>query len=101
MESGGSPNFSVMILNALPSSYETFTVAMASREVLLTLEELKVKLISEETRQRESLGVMEYDDQEIGFVAKNSKKFGHRTRKESVTPAAKQDIQKDQDIQHY
>ncbi|KAK6626334.1 hypothetical protein RUM43_006645 [Polyplax serrata] len=88
--------------------------SMESREVLPTLEELKVKLMSEETRRRESLGVTEDDDQEIAFVAQNSKKYKkkQRTRKESVIPPAKQDIlpgiaeaehptQKAQDTQHY
>ncbi|KOC63381.1 Copia protein [Habropoda laboriosa] len=40
-----------MLLSSLPSQYETFCVAIESREKISTLDELKVKLLEEEIRK--------------------------------------------------
>ncbi|KAK2578385.1 hypothetical protein KPH14_011872 [Odynerus spinipes] len=40
-----------MLLNSLPTQYETFCIAIESRETMPTLEELKVKLWEEEIRK--------------------------------------------------
>ncbi|KOC71356.1 hypothetical protein WH47_05238 [Habropoda laboriosa] len=43
-----------MLLNSLPNEYETFCIAIESRERMPTTEELKIKLIEEEIRKTEN-----------------------------------------------
>lgn len=58
----------VMLLNSLPSEYETFCIAIESREKLATLNELKIKLAEEEVRRNE-------DPNSEGALLTKRKKF--------------------------
>nr|XP_012146324.1 PREDICTED: uncharacterized protein LOC105663239 isoform X2 [Megachile rotundata] len=44
----------IMLLTSLSSEYETFCIAIESREIMPTLDELKVKLLEEEIRKADN-----------------------------------------------
>lgn len=61
----------IMLLNSLSSEYETFCIAIESREKLPTMDELKVKLIEEEIRKTENEGARNLDKEEALLTNKS------------------------------
>lgn len=69
---------SVMLLNSLPAEYESFCIAIESRDDLPTVESLKSKLIEQEERHIEQVGKEENENNALSV--KDKKKSNHDSR---------------------
>lgn len=73
---------SVMLLTSLPSEYESFYIAIESRDDLPTVESLKSKLIEQEARHFEQVGKNENDNNALSVKEKSRVNYDPRnTRK--------------------
>ncbi|GBP89831.1 Retrovirus-related Pol polyprotein from transposon TNT 1-94 [Eumeta japonica] len=82
----------IILLSSLPAQYEQFVVAMETRDILPTIQNLKVKLLEEADRKLQKEG----ERQQIAFTAKqnskyerfkksdNGKRNDHQSRKKST-----------------
>lgn len=72
---------SIMLLNSLPEEYESFSIAMESRDDIPTLEILKAKLKEEEARQIDRTTDDKKSDALLARGSHNRRKQPHTTQK--------------------
>jgi len=78
---------SIMLLGSLPAEFESFSVAIESRDEIPSLENLKVKLIEEEARQSDRITKTNEDNNNNALLVKGRSKYAHVKSKDSYTKA--------------